>query len=293
MIVGALLIATTAATTAQAKTVTLRWQHPDVAGDEVLGFRLYQRPLDGGWGAALIELLLSDLTPSPEGIYQHDVEIDSTANVVFSATAFSSEAESYKSNQREILADPVPAVCGDGLCVAGEDWNSCIQDCPVCETSSAEFKNASFDAQSGNFSIDYDAIPGANNLDSLVMLSDGPRSTWDDYAVLVRFASNGTIDVRNGDGYAADLSLPYSAGKMYRFIVDVDVRAHTYSVYVTPEGGTRLTLATNYRFRTSQQDVTQLGNWAVQSDAGSHDTCSFVLVGGTPAAPVAPALLQP
>jgi poly(3-hydroxybutyrate) depolymerase len=47
----------------------------------------------------------------------------------------------------------------------------------------------------------------------------------------------------------------------------VNVPAHTYNVYVTPQGRMEITLASNYAFRTEQATVTSLANVAEIGDA--------------------------
>ena len=50
----------------------------------------------------------------------------------------------------------------------------------------------------------------------------------------------------------------------------VNVLAHTYSVYVTPAGGSEVTIGQNYAFRTEQAGVASLDHWAVASGLTSN-----------------------
>jgi len=43
----------------------------------------------------------------------------------------------------------------------------------------------------------------------------------------------------------------------------VNVPAHTYSIYVTPAGGTEQIVGSNYAFRTEQSTVGSLNNYGV------------------------------
>ena len=72
----------------------------------------------------------------------------------------------------------------------------------------------------------------------------------------------------------------YAANAVYRFRMTVDVAAHTYSVFVTPPGGSEMTLAMNYAFRSQQATVAGLNSWGVvmQSMAtGNLKACGFSL----------------
>jgi len=147
-----------------------------------------------------------------------------------------------------------------------------------CVTSSPTWQNMSLTSQSGSFEFQFDAVPNNANMDGIVALSQGAGATFADYAVIVRFDLAGSIDIRDGATYAADASVPYSAGTNYHFRVLVNGPARTYNVYVTPEGGTQETLATDYAFRSEQSSVTSLANWAAWSDTGgSMDVCNAVL----------------
>jgi hypothetical protein len=65
------------------------------------------------------------------------------------------------------------------------------------------WQNQSFAPQTGPMTVEFDAVPSANNKDMVINLSNGPASAYTDLAAIVRFASNGVIDVRNGSTYSA------------------------------------------------------------------------------------------
>ncbi len=170
----------------------------------------------------------------------------------------------------------------------GDGVNDCDDPCPAdpndtcvadCVTSTPTWQNTALAAsQSGSFEFRFDALPNNANMDGIVALSQGAGATFADYAVIVRFAPNGSIDARDGAAYAADAVVAYSPGTNDQFRVVVDVPARTYNVYVRPEGGVERTLATDYAFRSEQSSVTSLANWAAWSDTGgSMDVCNAVL----------------
>ena len=65
----------------------------------------------------------------------------------------------------------------------------------------------------------------------------------------------------------------------------VNLSTHTYSVYVTPQGGSEIALATNYAFRTEQATDTSLSDIGGFSTSGSATVLNFSIVGALPGAP--------
>ena len=161
-----------------------------------------------------------------------------------------------------------------------------------CSTSSGgTWRNAAFAAQSGVFTATFDATPSAAAIDGVLGLSKASAAGYTALAAAVRFNSSGRIDARNGGAYAAASSIPYSAGKSYRFRLVVDVPARRYSAWVTPAGGSELALASNFAFRAEQAGVTSLANLAHAASSGSETVCGFAAVpAGDTTAPVVSAV---
>lgn len=128
--------------------------------------------------------------------------------------------------------------------------------------------NTSFTPLTGSFEWKFDAIPSIPNADIVMGLSNVAASAYTDLAVIIRFAPTGFIDVRSGGAYFALTNVPYVANGLYHFRVDVNLTSHTYSVYVTPDTKTEITLANNVAFRTEQALVTILNNVAVFGASG-------------------------
>ncbi len=59
---------------------------------------------------------------------------------------------------------------------------------------------------------------------------------------------------------------------MYGFEFVVNVPAQTYTVYVTPAGGTTTLVGQNYAFRTG---ASMLNNLSLFAAVGSDSVCSF------------------
>jgi hypothetical protein len=123
------------------------------------------------------------------------------------------------------------------------------------------FYNQAITAKTGQFTAQFDASASLSPINATMSLSQGAVSAYTDMAVVVRFNPTGDIDARNGGAYAAASTIPYSANTTYHFRMVINVTAHTYSIFVTPPGGSELTVGSNYAFRTEQAGVTQLDHW--------------------------------
>ncbi|HET7505182.1 MAG TPA: hypothetical protein VFK02_29390 [Kofleriaceae bacterium] len=113
------------------------------------------------------------------------------------------------------------------------------------------------------FHIVFALVPGEPSgapIDAVVGLSDGPADFFTDLGPIVRFSPAGTLDVRNGSIYSADVSVPYRIGQTYQVRMDVDLARHRYSVLVEENGGHTTQIANGYAFRTEQASVTRLNH---------------------------------
>ena len=121
-------------------------------------------------------------------------------------------------------------------------------------------------------------------MDTVIGLSSGSAEQYSDLAVIVRFSPNGKIDARNGGLYQAVTDISYEQGKLYTFDIDVNIASKTYSARVTPEGGSPITIATDYAFRTDQASVSNLNSVAFTS-VGSTSKIESVVFDKTPKVP--------
>jgi hypothetical protein len=126
---------------------------------------------------------------------------------------------------------------------------------------SSSWNNTTLASESGPFQLSFDATPAQNDENVVMGLSGNAAGGYTDLAAIVRFNPNGQIDVRNGSDYYADATVNYTAGTNYAFTMVVDPTTQTYSVYVTPDGGSQILLAQNYAFRTEQANTTTLNNF--------------------------------
>ena len=174
-----------------------------------------------------------------------------------------------------------PGACGCGTPDTDSDGDG-TPDCNDvrngCTASSTTWQSFPIAPQGGTFTVEFDAIPNGANIDAVTGLSAGQGATFADFAVLVRFNTSGKIDARNGGGYAADTPVSYAAGESYHFRVVINVSAHTYTIYVTPQGAAEQTIATDFAFRSEQSGVAGLDHWGLWGGVGSHQVCNFALL---------------
>jgi hypothetical protein len=143
------------------------------------------------------------------------------------------------------------------LSLSGAAWAG-----PIPEAQESAMGLRSFDLpaeQTGSFEVSFDATPLADKIDVFTGISAAEPRIAADVAAIVRFNDAGTIDVRNGGSFRADQVLGYSANKVYRVRMAIDVSSKTYSVFVTAPGQPEVALATNYAFRSQQAAVQSLG----------------------------------
>jgi uncharacterized membrane protein len=147
-------------------------------------------------------------------------------------------------------------------------------------TSGGAWQNTAIAAQTGTFTATFDATPSVSPFNAVVALSKGVQTGYTGFATLVRFNPSSGIDARNGSVYAPATGIPFSAGSTYHFRLVINVPARTYSIFVTPPGGTERTLGTNFAFRSEQSTVTSLDHWGEfvnTSNPGSLTTCNFAI----------------
>jgi len=144
---------------------------------------------------------------------------------------------------------------------------------PIPETQDSAMGFRSFDlpaVQTGTFELSFDATPLADKIDVFTGIAAKAPGTAADVSAIVRFNDTGTIDVRNGGAFRADQVLGYSANKVYRVRMVVNVAGNTYSVFVTPPGQPEATLASNYAFRTQRSAVQSLATLVLAGFKGSN-----------------------
>jgi hypothetical protein len=154
----------------------------------------------------------------------------------------------------------------------------------VTSTAGGAWQNTAMTSQTGTFTATFDATPSASPTNSVIGLSNGAQTAYANFACLARFNPTGDIDAYNGSaaGYAAASTIPYSAGVSYHFRLVVNVSAKTYSVYVTPAGGSEVTVGLNYAFRIADTSLNYWGVYVSSTSGGTgNDTVCNFSTGGT------------
>ena len=154
-----------------------------------------------------------------------------------------------------------------------------VNSAMVCTTATANgtWNNTAFPSHNGSFTAVFDATPSVSGQSSAVGVSKGAQTAFTGFANIVAFATSGVIQARNGGGYF-NSTIQYSGGTSYHFRLAINVTAHTYSVFVTPAGGSEQTVGTNFAFRTEQNTVTSLDHWGAlvnSTSSGTLKVCNF------------------
>ncbi|HWZ94924.1 MAG TPA: hypothetical protein VNW30_06995, partial [Opitutaceae bacterium] len=115
--------------------------------------------------------------------------------------------------------------------------------------STGFYNTAATSSQGGTFTATFDALPSLSPSNTVIALSKGTQTAYTGLACIARFNTSKDIDACNGTTYQAASVIPFSANLTYHFRMVVNVPANTYSVYVTPPGGSELLVGLNYKFR--------------------------------------------
>ena len=156
---------------------------------------------------------------------------------------------------------------------------------PVCVTASPGdgFHNTPFANQSATFAAEFDATPANSPTNTLIGLSNGSQTMQTGFAALVRFNPSSQIDALNGTTFQAASMLTYSASNTYHFRLVVSVASHTYSVFVTPPGGSEQAIATGFAFAAAHNTLSTLNSWALEEASSAVSTttvCNFAASAG-------------
>ncbi len=159
-------------------------------------------------------------------------------------------------------------------------WNQYLQESYAAPQTYYSYNDATWTshgislgtAQTGKRHIEFDATPSAANIDGSIDYADTSATVtgFDQLAMQVRFNPSGYFDVRNGASFAKTATVNYSANTKYRIEIVANMSAHTYSVFVTPSGGSRTQIANNYAFRSSAPTTDDAGKLFVVSESANN-----------------------
>ncbi|MEN6316833.1 MAG: right-handed parallel beta-helix repeat-containing protein [Clostridiaceae bacterium] len=138
------------------------------------------------------------------------------------------------------------------------------------------------ESNTGTVTMTFDFIPVDKTQDLTIGYADS-STVVDGWSKMSMIISNeiGLDDVyftaRNGGGYEHVNLVPIINGKLYHFRIVSDLAAKTYSVYVTPKGGTETVLGQDYLFRSSAPLMDDIG----QLSFGSAFDGGFYMINHT------------
>lgn len=143
------------------------------------------------------------------------------------------------------------------------------------------FASQPIDTLEGTFHWEFSAAASSDLVDGVIGLGPVESTGFGDMNLLIRFAANGNIDVRNGGSYEALSPLSYRANQLYYFSVDADVAAQTYSVTAQVPGEEAVVLATDYAFRADNYTgfLAHLSQAQVDAEEGVYLGTSHVQIG--------------
>lgn len=95
-------------------------------------------------------------------------------------------------------------------------------------------------------------------------------TTYSSNAVLVRMYQ-GVFDAYDLNTYAADTSIPFTAGEVYHVRIEINVPAETYDVFITPPGETEVQLANDFVFRSSAPGTNDIGQVTLITQGSDGD----------------------
>lgn len=130
-----------------------------------------------------------------------------------------------------------------------------------------------FAPQKAQFTTLVDITPSSNTLQNSVGLSQGAKTEENQFATWVRFNADGLIEARNGEQFSVKRRVRYHADMTYRVRMDVNLAAHTYSVWVQLQDARDarpfIRIARNFAFNPKQASLAQLDTLGVRQAAGA------------------------
>jgi hypothetical protein len=144
------------------------------------------------------------------------------------------------------------------------------------KTSSKQWQNVAVPSMNGEARFAFDLVAESTPLDVVTGITSGPAQKYGDFPIAIRLGQNGLFNALNGTTWSKAADLRYVAGRVYRVSIHIDVPAQRYSVTITPEGGKTVTIARQWKFRSTLK-VKQLDNVTVFATTGKHKVSQATL----------------
>jgi hypothetical protein len=127
------------------------------------------------------------------------------------------------------------------------------------------------------FTATFSVTPSSSSMDAALGFFAPASSHQPALSSLINFSPAGVIQVRNGDSLVSS-NVSYTAGETLQFRLVENLPATTYSLFVTPQGGAEIPLATDLQVPSDQRGATTLGGWGQLVNAPDGATvvvCNF------------------
>lgn len=213
--------------------------------------------ITGGSGSATLTVATTSATP--------------TGSVTITVTA--SDTAHNISQNVSVTAAIQGAAAPMGATIATE--RAASQSRCVSSPAGSTAQRVSFPASPANgFTATFSVTPSSSSMDAALGFFAPASSTL---SSLINFSPDGAIQVRNGDSFVSS-GVSYSAGETLQFRLVENLPATTYSLFVTPQGGAEIPLATNLQVPADQRGVTTVGGWGQIVNAPKGATlavCNF------------------
>ncbi|HEY7405320.1 MAG TPA: hypothetical protein VIB39_17470 [Candidatus Angelobacter sp.] len=131
------------------------------------------------------------------------------------------------------------------------------------------------------FAATFDVTPSLSGLNGVIGLSTPDGNGKQLFSDMIAFSSSGAIQARDGENLAASDQVPFAAEETYHFRLVEGLPAATYSVFVTPPGGTEIPLGVNLAIPESQRGASAVTGWGVLAtgpEGASLEVCNFKIV---------------
>jgi hypothetical protein len=200
--------------------------------------------------------------------------VTSSATPATTSTITVTAADSTSGQQSSVN---VTAVIQAG---AGSAKGTVPAECMNAAAGSGVQSTAFASERTAGFSATFAATPSLAPMDAVIGFSSQNSNGQPAFGGLVRFSPSGTIQVRDGDTFSASTKVPYSAGETYHFRLVENLPAVTYTVFVTPPGGTEFLLGANLQVPPDQRGMASLNGWSVlvsKPDNAALNVCDFAL----------------
>jgi len=215
--------------------------------------------ITGGSGSST--LTVATTTATPTGSVTITVTASDTANNISQNVAVTA------------------AIQGAATTISSMTASESVVSQPGCVSSPAgsTAQRVSFPASAADgFTATFSVTPSSSQMDAALGFFVPASSTL---SSLINFSPDGLIQVRNGDSFVST-GLSYAAGETLQFRLVENLPAITYSLFVTPQGGAEIPLATDLQLPAGQGGVTTVGGWGQMVKAPESATlavCNFSL----------------